>query len=172
MSGWFDFELKVPRDFALHVCVKRRHDYSIQRRSYRGAGESAAPPIFSLSPLLRNISSAWERAADKTQRKSSFRQLGLEQSLFVSKLGWCTLPKVFVNFSPDFMYATFLTQLVKTIKARAAVVYVETWNIMDLAHISTPASTTLGQMRAYNKDVLVHKLLKQNIRRDNVQLIS
>jgi len=63
-------------------------------------------------------------------------------------------------------------QLVKTIKARAAVVYVETWNIMDLAHISTPASTTLGQMRAYNKDVLVHKLLKQNIRRDNVQLIS
>lgn len=62
--------------------------------------------------------------------------------------------------------------MLKTVKTRAAVVYVETWNVMDLAHIEEPASKTLGALRAYNKDVLVYTLLKQKIRRDNVQLIT
>ena len=61
--------------------------------------------------------------------------------------------------------------MLKSVKTRAAIVYVETWNAMDLAHIAFPAGETLGSMRAYNKDVLVYKLIKQKIRRDNVQLI-
>ena len=61
--------------------------------------------------------------------------------------------------------------MLKTINARGALVYVETWNVMDLAHIYLPASKTLQEIRKYNKDVLVHNLVKKGIKRDNVQLI-
>ena len=62
--------------------------------------------------------------------------------------------------------------MLKTINARGALVYVETWNVFDLAHIYLPASKTLQEIRKYNKDVLVHNLVKKGIKRDNVQLIT
>ncbi|XP_065071254.1 zinc metalloproteinase-disintegrin-like MTP8 [Rhopilema esculentum] len=62
--------------------------------------------------------------------------------------------------------------MLKTVKTRAAIVYVETWNIMDLINVKEPAGETLTEMRKYNKDALVHNLLKKGIRRDNVQLIT
>ena len=71
-----------------------------------------------------------------------------------------------------FDYLCFLSQLLKTVKSRAAIVYVETWNIVDLINVKEPAGETLTEMRKYNKDALVYNLLKKGIRRDNVQLIT
>ena len=63
-------------------------------------------------------------------------------------------------------------QLLKTVKARAALVYVETWNVIDLALVSHPAMATLGSISSYDRQVLGDKLWKKRIRRDNVQLLT
>ena len=61
--------------------------------------------------------------------------------------------------------------MLKSLNARGPLVYVETWNVRNLAHVNTSGYETLLSITAYNKDVLVYNLLKKGIRRDDVQLI-
>ena len=58
-------------------------------------------PVVSLSAHLLHINSAHQRCnADKTLEGPICPQIGLEQSPFVGKLGFCTPPTVFFSVPP------------------------------------------------------------------------
>eukprot|EP00794_Sanderia_malayensis_P005739 gene5739-6442_t len=72
----------------------------------------------------------------------------------------------------SFEIANYVDYLAKTINARVPLVYVETWNVMDMIHVQTSASSTLGLFGNFNRNVLSKTLAKKKIRRDNAQLIT
>ncbi len=50
--------------------------------------------------------------------------------------------------------------------------YVETWNVVNLANVTSSGAETYGHFKGYDKVPLAMKLFKMKIRRDNSQLIA
>ena len=74
-----------------------------QGRGNRGCGGVPHTLMFC---FLVPLDSAGRRGiANQTERKSCFRQTGIERGLFVDKVKFCTSSKMLLSFAPVYMYS-------------------------------------------------------------------